>query len=348
MTSLLVPIVRYPEPLDADTQARGNSSAARALDLWRNIVATEPDADADREDFWEGAYRLLAAVDSGADELWLATDQRAGTAHLYGNGALRPIDDVLTEDDVIVYGSVARFSSRELTTRYHVDNVDWVNSVALRPHLGRRVSPCGFMEDPNDPADISHAMATLASNGDTEAFIKTRKKGMHAIVPVTGDIRSDRNALFDAFEWETVRLEDDPCGFLVSEVTPMRFEYRMYLVDGVPVTAAANIEEHTPLDAIAGEPFATVMQERRGASVHSQQVGLRDRYVEFATRVGADLVDEGVLPRVLNLDVALGPDDEPLVVEVHSGLINTGLFATDPVLFLRTVVESTRPAAVTG
>lgn len=348
---LLVLVGNYPEPSNADALAGEAGVGREVLDLWRAVTdggCVEKDADV--EDFFENAYRLHAGWHSGADRVWISRstkDNQQAHATCARTGEEVRIDDLI-DRGVLPYGAALRWPGSARLAHATALDIDWVSSTALRPFLRRVVTPAGFFSSPGRSDDVYSLMAAEAVRGADRAFVKTTRKEVATVVPVSLDADVNRETIFDALDWAPVRHEDTEGAFLFSPHVEMRHEYRLFLVDGEPVTGAGNIEEYTPLQADADRPFHP--GTRRHRHLHEQvQIAsdLVQRYVAFAREVGHSLLAEGSLPRVINIDVALGPDDEPLVVEAHGGLLNTGLFATDPALFTRAVVAAARRSPLT-
>jgi hypothetical protein len=116
----------------------------------------------------------------------------------------------------------------------------------------------------------------------------------------------------------------------VQGFTPMRFEYRFFIVDGLPVTGAGCITAHTPANH-RWEPFDTRVQEHRGdpTSPVIEDGALVRRLTTFAASVAKQWMAERPELGTAVIDVALDEHDEPLVVEFN-GILNAGLYASDP------------------
>lgn len=132
----------------------------------------------------------------------------------------------------------------------------------------------------------------------------------------------------DELEWFTVSLGDRADAFIAQEWVPMMFEYRLFVVDGEVVTGAGCIEENTPLDNRA--QFDSAVREHRAA-----QSPVVDRpeavaaMVRFGQAVAVEIAAENPAMTQYVMDVAIGADGMPLIVELNS-LLNSGLYASDP------------------
>lgn len=156
----------------------------------------------------------------------------------------------------------------------------------------------------------------------------------------------------------------------------MTYEYRLFIVDGRPVTGAGCIVEHTPLFADhrpGSSPFSPLVRRKRGVSLTAIEdeldeftiedldsgtwadesasadpsrggdienaPGLVTQLVEFGAALVAEGLTDGVLPRAYVLDVALNEGNgKPLAIEVN-GLSNSGLYASKPWIVTRALLD---------
>lgn len=69
---LLAHVIPVNEPGNIEDTAAATPLAAHLLANWRtHMPRRDGDGSGDFEDFWETAARLTAALESGADEVWL-------------------------------------------------------------------------------------------------------------------------------------------------------------------------------------------------------------------------------------------------------------------------------------
>jgi hypothetical protein len=117
---------------------------------------------------------------------------------------------------------------------------------------------------------------------------------------------------------------------LIAQVfVPMEYEYRVFVVGKKVVTAAGCVEEFTPLDN-NGFPFDHQLRRHRQAK---SAVELAPEVAGILTGFARHAVDALAyeVPDLTDyvIDVALGPDGNPLIVELNS-LLNAGLYASQP------------------
>ncbi|MET1154190.1 ATP-grasp domain-containing protein [Arthrobacter sp.] len=109
----------------------------------------------------------------------------------------------------------------------------------------------------------------------------------------------------------------------------MEYKYRVFVVEQRAVSGAGCIEEFTPLDN-TGYAFDYKLRrnrsERSEVELAPEIAGILKGYARRAIEAPAKEV-----PALEDyvIDVALGADGEPLIVELNS-LLNSGLYASQP------------------
>jgi hypothetical protein len=387
--ALWVSLIAFSTPPEVEATAAGSPYATHLLDQWRTWVGTsERDGTGDTEDFWEMAARLDAALSAPVTDLYVDVAGRP-LRHLCfaADDAVVEVDDTVTvagewllaaelDDDeaeslreqvvdgrLMHYGPLARFSAFEMANLNPADQYprsQWFNC-----HAGRDVLLAGYFPltaDENNrlPAEgekrVEDVMAMFASYGYEEVMVKMvrAKHGMWR-VPASVDTSVNRDVLLDRLGWSLIGVEGSPDTMLVQQVVPMRFEYRVFVVDGRPVTGAGCVEEHTPLHADPSTAFSPLVREHRGYTIPGSDAEAEvlavsepeqpeavqsrpdvvERLVAFATEVAADITADGSpWGRAYVIDVALDDEDVPLLIEAN-GLTNAGLYASDPRLVVR-------------
>lgn len=325
---LLANIWSFPEPANLDGGPRGRF----LLEQWRRYMPHHPNDDrGDPEDFWEMAARLDAALHSGADRVYLYDGNRkaedrardAATRHWVPIGVL--FEQVRT-GQTLPYGPVGEFSPLERLVDRRADR--YQTTTTFTDNAGRKMILAGFR--PNTGIELADAMADLAADGYDEAIIKA-VRAKHGLwrVPISPNPAVNEETLFQHLDWALIQNEGSPATYLVQQVIDMTHEYRLFIVDGHPVTGAACIEEHTPLDANPGDQFSPLVRARRGTNdpIVTDRA-IVDRLLRFGRTVTSQATLEGSMPRAYVLDVALSAD-KPVVVEMNS-IENAGLYASDP------------------
>lgn len=335
MTNLIGFYVRQPTPPILHAP---HARAQRALDTYlKYIPDTEMDGQGDEEDFWEMAYRVDAIVNSGAENI-LLTDEHHGAFQVTPDG---PVHVEMgaealwgrVNDGWAVYGPYTRFSAGPIYGPADINHGDsYFTSPTFLRHAGRRHELCGHMleDEYEDRRELMQTLDDFREAGIRHVLLKATQSKAMRLVPV--DLEDD-----ESFKSATEELWASfghrlglPDNIIVQELIDVRYEYRVFIADGKPVTGAANIEEHTPLDNEA--QFNTKVREHRGItgpmrSAIVDEPELVERMVSFAAQAAAEFTEEGLLTYVM--DVALDKNGEPFIVELN-GMSNSGLFASDP------------------
>ena len=178
----------------------------------------------------------------------------------------------------------------------------YTNSETFRNVSGREMIMCRL-----DRGDIDAAIRTIAPEGG-QLFIKTvRKQNAFILDYDAASERSPSSQLYKACEdimWDTVRFEGSDQPYLIIQgVIAPTYEYRMFMVDGVPVTGAGCVEEFTPLDN--WETFDPKMEVVRNQSGVTSNRNLLDDYLSFAREFGAQYAKENGTGLVYSLDLCI-------------------------------------------
>lgn len=335
------------------------ATAADLLETWRRhmpVRTSEDGAPGDWEDFWEMAARLHAGLHSGASRIWLRHDFSnwtrkseptfvhdvtptpvSGPSGPSGPSGHRTstddLHDSLMTGERLLWGPIEQVSSLEIgldrrADRYHREAV-------FHRYANREVHLAAIHPDDPSGNDAAVVMAQMARSGHTKVVVKHNqaKHGIWVVKTDTDAAVNDR-ALMDALDWSAIHLEGRRDALTVQEFVEMRYEYRVFVVDGVPVTGAGCIEEFTPLDRTPGSRFSTLVRAHRSTLGTGPDTSVEDRpevtevLREFATRVACDVVRDAAMPVAYVVDVAMSQRG-PLVVEFN-GYTNAGLYASDP------------------
>lgn len=161
----------------------------------------------------------------------------------------------------------------------------------------------------------------------SDAFIKATMPKFHAsVVPRGTALSRHLDALVYSF------IDRGPC-LIVQERVEMKHEYRLFVVDGQPVTGADTVFSHTPDDNIA--PFNPLVSTNPADDNCTSDEALVGRYLDFARRV---------IPQMpiasFSLDVAI-INGEIGIVELNPLMLGQiGLFACDPSLLTAAVLRA--------
>ncbi|WP_251151337.1 ATP-grasp domain-containing protein [Cellulosimicrobium sp. Marseille-Q4280] len=334
--------LRPDRPLDLT-----NPVLARLAATWtQHVGPADPGPGGDFEDWVESAFRVQAALDVLGPAVTIDDDNpsaRAAMARMRGQDP-EPSDDVLELGVVFGRHALPADESDAIASGYLT-----LETFARR--AGRRIVPADALS--HDEHDADAVMARLAAErpGTEEFFVKARATKVLVVRARAGQTLMDavREQLGEGAEWAIIGMEGAHRPLMVQDYVPMRFEYRVFVAGHEPVTGAACIEAHTPLDRLAdpGDPLAAfdpVLREHRteGAPV-GQNRAVRETLVAYARDVAAELADEAPAMRDYVLDVALGPDDRPLVVELN-GRTNAGFYSSDPHTLVAALARAEGPA----
>lgn len=355
--TLMVSVGNYPEPPDAEQAAAASAhdGAAEVLAVWRALMGPHPaNGIGDREDFWEMAYRLHAAVRSGAGSVYVSVDD--APARLVDTsipswntaGTVFPLETVYSlplsyPDEYALYGPVTRWSPGNVLASHQETMADGYAILApFVAHSGRPIDLVGVGEPGEMPeeATLDYKLREYRDRGIKRAAIKSRATKKMPLL--TFDLEPSGNPLPSETEHligdYALNLFGREQSFVLQGFLEMHYEYRVFVVGGRPVTAAGCLEERTPLDAVAGRPFDPWMRERRpmDSGPVTDESERAVRYIEFASQVSVEFAELGLHDYVLDVatDAATG---NPVVIELN-GLLNSGLYATDPTLVTKGLI----------
>lgn len=213
------------------------------------------------------------------------------------------------------------------------------------------------MDSPD--SNVADVLATWVRQGlveeGEEVLLKASeaKHGLWAL-PASASSEANHDALLHAMGWAYVRLESGANSVLLQKKIPMTHEYRMFMVDGKPVTGAGCLEETTPLWS-TGEQYSNLTRESRAWTFTregdeedwdrpdsaappppSPNPELIKRYVEAAGLIGRGLPQEA---RTCVIDLAWDPEGEHVVMIEANSMGNSGLYASRPRLVTEAMVR---------
>lgn len=295
---------------------------AALVQAWSTTVETVPaDGEGDFEYWVESAYRILTLVEIlGPERVWVSTRPGWATSGLGQERALAEFPSHASNLGMQAgYSEPRDDPSAVLAGRYM-----FLESFAC--YAGRALELGGVLT--HDEHDVEQVLTRMRGRGIDRFFLKgVRSKSFR--FPLEG-AESFREQMEDIDPWLMVQWEGIRNSVLVQEHVPMAYEYRTFVVGHEVVTGAGMVSAHTPLDN-QGEVFSSLVQKSPGALEDSPVVSrpeVRDQLVSFAREVAIALHEEAPDMQEYVLDVALGKDGSPLVVELNA-LANAGLYACD-------------------
>lgn len=240
----------------------------------------------------------------------------------------------------------------------------YAETLTFQNNAGRRIAICDMPGgDPEFPLFVDTPLAgTPPQTSLTEAL--TNFEGCRVAVKQTWPLKAMNiryvdvstggagTAARDVFAedpFHVMRFEGDRNALLVQDAILMTHETRYFIVDGVPVSGAGCVEAHTPLDRdpnlVVGVTHS-VFEKRRNDGVVIRDAAAAAALDEAARVFARQLYEEVPDMRFVVMDLALGADGQPLIIELNP-YQNSGLYANDPVSIFKPVVDEVRePRAV--
>lgn len=342
----IVSLVDRPDPehrpADPSTQAHKDHLIA----LWsRHVRPVTGRGEGDFEDFYEQAARLEAALDTfGAENIWLHISSDRDTAVNAGTGERRPAAEL---EHLPRYGTQPSKHHQDVDMEQARLAADYYRYDSFLARAGRRLAVCGITLE-GGGVELGDVLAGWAGQGVRQAFLKSVQIKQFAFpVDLPEGFGSGHGAMlvYDALSYGAMNLEGRPESLIAQEFVPMEYEYRVFVVGQTVVTAAGCIEEFTPLDN-NGYRFDNQLRKNRQEKT---PVEVEPAIAGILTGFARDAVDALALevPDLTDyvIDVALGPDGQPLIVELNS-LLNAGLYASQPGLVTAAMAAGERAPSV--
>lgn len=294
----------------------------------------------DYEDFYENYLRLYYVAKLYPKELIIINDRRRYYSY--------ETKQVLTSDEVKTLLNEPHFKCGMLDKIENAEEDLIVGSYASSPsfqkYSNRYAKVLGFPEDnTNDETtyilkDEDNGLIQikeLRNKGINKFVLKDgrAKHGLYKIdlegVPNTdgGFIKYMRKYfLLTDNDWAILNLFRTLPSHLVQEFKQMKYEYRFFVYNGVLISGAGCVEEHTPL--VNTKQFNTLMEAYRNETVIEDCPQIVERYIEVAKQIVS--LTNATEPNVKNysLDLCLYEDDTIGMIE-RNPFSNSGLYAQD-------------------
>ncbi len=325
-----------------------------AIRRWAETTGHLPvTTEIDFEHWHENAAKLFAAVDSGYPVQIMQRDDLLTIARCLNGASDRVQGPVAVigchmKGDPLLRRSLPGDASPRTGWKNHMPGVEIVwpdldqNRLAARyatmqafvERAGRRVLLTDMPgvekggADTEGPASLHGAIRQMADTGASSLILKIVAQQKYA-APVEIDIWPGMteadidSALFDALEYALAHLSGEKDAVLVQEKVSMQSEYRIFVIDGRPVTGAGCIEAFTPLHAQV-HPFDDQVESGRSGGEIRRDPDLLTRYLKFAEEACAAFTETGLLD--YTLDLATDENGNILIVELNPSA-NAGLFA---------------------
>lgn len=119
---------------------------------------------------------------------------------------------------------------------------------------------------------------------------------------------------------------------LFQEKVNMFNEYRIFVVNGVPVSGSGCIEVDTPLNHVSGVDFSTTVETVRNKGDMHEDGNLIEQYRLFASKVASEITVEtegNLMNYVLDVAQISGVNGDSIGIVELNELNNSGLYAID-------------------
>lgn len=310
---------------------------------WEGYMGQINAGQGDYEHFVEQAFRLHSAVTSfGPENIWILPPYGMETE-------ITMVQNLSTDKwesyESLIQAGAKRYGAIPGTRHSHGNDVDdYCTLNSFKKFSGRVTGLGGFSDLPDESSSIETTLAIIKRSGANEALLKRRHAKL-SLIRLPLDNWNPGDSFFSCVGendgWALINDEGLKNAYLVQEVIPMRFEYRFFVIGGKVVTGAGCVENLTPLDN-DGSAFDDNMKEFRV----SQQLSpvephpeILSQYLAFAERVVEEIREERPDFDRYVLDVALGRDGSPVIVELNSES-NAGFYACNPQLITDALYES--------
>lgn len=344
-------------PLGSESYPKGiEGRAPKVLATWLRYFPQSTPIDRDEEDWIENAI-LLHEADAAGLEVEILKNE--GRVHVVSSGWMSPPARPGARKGMML----GAWTTRDLlegpsdkvdivgTTQQAVKAAgDYAASKTYLRHAGRAIALAKADEDSIEEA----LQQVVRETGSGDIFIKTVQKEWAASFSVD----PDRGGLWDqlcdqdraieeggyGLDWIPVQHEGSSSNILMvqGKIVPT-FEYRMFIVDGAPVTGAGCIEAFTPAENL--EIFDAQMEEKRNSGLVVTRDDIRDRYHQFAAIFCKEFAEEHGEGLDFSLDLCIDAQTGEIKVIELNPPINLGRYASDVGAWLAAAVARTERLA---
>jgi hypothetical protein len=345
---------------------RGENDTALYNDLMAATGLTiEIDPSVDYEDWMEPACVLDQAIQSGLETHILPATQLR-------RAVMNPIVKIAGETcrDILV-GRQLKSDPQELqyfdlgwpaacdTMANHYAELE-----TFHRHAGRKLALANMPGDPEGCGDrtvvfgeglnstaLGDAMASVSPGA---VIVKQVYPGKslplltydldEAFKPADGD-----GLFFEDIGFHFARFEGDPAALLVQEKITMTHETRFFVIGGKVISGAACIENHTPQQTPYHDDVLPPHWEitRNSGEMDTREHMDRKRTAlamwNFVHDVCTEIAEEAPELHSYVIDVALGADGKPLVIELNP-VASSGIYANNIGYIFDAIVEYAKVA----
>lgn len=264
----------------------------------------------DREDFIEDKIQLSTAMQSGVPVL---------------KGNITEIE----QGDIIIGNGVSDGQYKDIQAYPRVDQISkaakYHQHKTFLKYAGREIIQCKF-----DLQELVQASVSLGGNCVIKNMSRAKASMIGKIYAQTH--RTSEEQIMDIYQYSLIQLEGDEA--IAQEFINMNYEYRVFVVNGVPITGAGCIEGNTPLENYL--IFDSKLQKIRGESSSSIQQKAATRYWNFANEVTPQFEKEGVLD--YTLDLFIDDNDNIGIIELNP-IHRSGFYAINYDLLFKAILR---------
>lgn len=224
---------------------------------------------------------------------------------------------------------------------------------SFRDNAGRKVRLADMPGEPNPatrhstfqnmPSSTALGFA-MAQFAEEECFIKqvypAKKLPLIKITPEE-DIRENESLFFDEVGFHFSRFEGDRASLLVQEKVTMTHETRFFIVGTKVACGAACIEANTPQVNNIGSYLLPNFETQRNSGVQQTDFMARMILHDFAISMAYQISQEAPQMRNYVLDLALGCDQKPLIIELNP-IAQSGLYGVSAELLFDAIFREAK------
>lgn len=332
----MVPILFQPRWGGA-ALASPDSRLQPLLTSWTTVIPNaRRDPALDFEDWVEHATRLDAAYRLAPEQLALVGDD--GVARFLNGTEVEEGAEVLflgswrnPDNERTSHGVFGRYRYQQSALGDGALANNYSESEVFRAHAGRAMALCGVREYPEDDVtlDLYDCLVQFAAAGRRELVVKVNrpKYALYRLSLPSDDMVAIQRAVGaqDELAWAMVHLAGLNNTFIVQERVPMAFEYRVIVVNHVPVAGAGCVEAFTPLDNEAR--WDPKVEQVRSSGQVEYRPDVAEAYAQYAAAFAKAYRDERPPAKHYTLDLAMSADG--IVAIELNPLRNYGLYALD-------------------
>lgn len=340
---------------------RGERDEALYEDLMKMTgITIEVDASVDYEDWMEPACMLQEALVNGLETKILPqTNLRRAVMNPIVEVAGKPCRDMLigrqlkSDQQEMAYFDLGWPAACDLMANHYAE------LETFHRHAGRKIALADMPGDPNvcgDRKTVFRKGLSSTSLGDAMSSVSPGPVMVKQVYPgkilpiLTYELGDDftpdkgKGLFLDDVGFHFARYEGDPASLLVQEKIVMTHETRFFVIDGKPTSGAACIESNTPQQTPHHDDVLPPIWEIERNSGNMDDRRLRDRNLtalhmwNFVHDVCAEIAEEAPELTCYVIDIALGADNMPLVIELNPAA-SSGIYANNSIKIFEAIMK---------